>query len=467
MSGLPPKAEDTGRRLSGLPPKVEDAGRRVSGLGGMRVGWCPGALRPMMAGDGLLVRIKPRAAGLSASQCLAVADLSRRFGNGIINITGRGNLQLRGVQPAGVDQLVSCLDALDLLDATPDGEAVRNVIASPLAGHDPDAIVDIRAIVTALEDRLAADPALWRLPPKFAWSVDDGGYLSVADRPVDVGFEATVGPNEVRFAIRLDGGDVVGSCSADAVVPTAQALAASFLELCAVFQLEPHRMRDLVAHVGAKTILAHAGVSRADIPARERPEHLPIGVGRRAASSWVGVAPPFGRLEAGGLAAFASAVASGPIRATPWRTLLVPGLDEAEADRIWASVKGQFGGASSLIVDPSDPRLRVAACSGAPACLRATTPVQEDAGILAAALIMSGSGTLLHVSGCAKGCAHPEAAAMTLVGREGIYDLVRDGKAGDRPETQGLTRGDMLAIMVDRAQSVGYAASSRLREQAF
>ena len=44
----------------------------------------------------------------------------------------------------------------------------------------------------------------------------------------------------------------------------------------------------------------------------------------------------------------------------------------------------------------------------------------------------------VHVSGCAKGCAHPGPAALTLVGAEGRYDLVMDGRAGDMPVATGL-----------------------------
>jgi precorrin-3B synthase len=53
----------------------------------------------------------------------------------------------------------------------------------------------------------------------------------------------------------------------------------------------------------------------------------------------------------------------------------------------------------------------------------------------------------LHVSGCAKGCAHAQAAAVTLVGREGRYDLVLDGRAGDRPILAGLDAKELEAVL--------------------
>jgi precorrin-3B synthase len=50
-----------------------------------------------------------------------------------------------------------------------------------------------------------------------------------------------------------------------------------------------------------------------------------------------------------------------------------------------------------------------------------------------------GSGIVLHISGCAKGCSHARPAALTLVGRNGRYDLIHNGVASDPPALPGLT----------------------------
>jgi precorrin-3B synthase len=52
---------------------------------------------------------------------------------------------------------------------------------------------------------------------------------------------------------------------------------------------------------------------------------------------------------------------------------------------------------------------------------------------------------LVHVSGCAKGCAHAGSAELTLVGANGLYNLVMNGRAGDRPVASGLSLEDALA----------------------
>ena len=60
-------------------------------------GWCPGALRPMQSGDGLIVRVRPCCGAFSLEQARGLADLARRLGNGHIDLTRRANLQLRGL----------------------------------------------------------------------------------------------------------------------------------------------------------------------------------------------------------------------------------------------------------------------------------------------------------------------------------------------------------------------------------
>ena len=63
-------------------------------------GWCPGALRPMQSGDGLIVRVRPQSATFSPDELGVLADAARHFGNGHIDLTRRANLQIRGVSEA-------------------------------------------------------------------------------------------------------------------------------------------------------------------------------------------------------------------------------------------------------------------------------------------------------------------------------------------------------------------------------
>ncbi len=94
------------------------------------------ALDPMPSGDGWLARIKPSAATLTADAARLVARLAARHGNGLIDLTSRANLQMRGLTPASAALLADEVIASGLAAADPAREAIRNVMANPLGPDD-------------------------------------------------------------------------------------------------------------------------------------------------------------------------------------------------------------------------------------------------------------------------------------------------------------------------------------------
>src|SRR6202008_1299213 len=96
--------------------------------------------------------------------------------------------------------------------------------------------------------------------------------------------------------------------------------------------------------------------------------------------------------------------ADGALRTSPWRALIVPSV--ADTTKLAAAAA-----AAGFVVAPGDPRLSVIACTGAPGCASAHAPTRADAALVAARRPAG----LVHLSGCAKGCAHPGPAAVTLV----------------------------------------------------
>ena len=143
-------------------------------------GWCPGIIRPMASGDGLIVRVRPRCGAFSLETAAALADLAERLGNGHIDLTRRANLQLRGLTEDRLPELQMALAKLGLLDPDAETEAVRNVMVAPLAGLDPTQPFDVRPIALAIDDALTSDERLHALPGKFGLLVDGGGAISIA-----------------------------------------------------------------------------------------------------------------------------------------------------------------------------------------------------------------------------------------------------------------------------------------------
>lgn len=393
-----------------------------------RRGTCPGVLAPMEVGDGLLVRVRVPAGVLPSAAATRIAELGRRFGNGLVDLSQRGNLQLRGVRTENMGALVEELRSLGYVSADVESEAVRNVLASPTAGLDDTAVLDVRPYALALDARLAGDPALHRLPVKFGWLVDGGGRAPLFDSSTDVRFDALATQDGPRFRVglggMLDSTTVLGLCRPEELVEVAASVAQAFLDLRNSLAEPPRRMVGLVKAVGVEAI-------RQRVP-------LPIGGQENTAQSrrflglqpaWLGVAFPFGRLDCDRLEALAAL--TDEIRLTPWRALLLVGAGEAAAEKAKA-----LGG----ILDHADRRLKVTACSGITGCDVGTTDTQADGlAIAERAPGLLDRVRMVHVSGCAKGCAHPKAADVTLTAREGVYDVALNASPGAAPWRSGLT----------------------------
>src|ERR1700760_3583444 len=140
-------------------------------------GWCPSALRPMLSGDGLVVRIRPRGGRLSSAQALGIADLAARHGNGLIDLTGRANLQIRGVSVEGHARLIAGLAQLGLIDTDAELEAQRNILVAPFWRDG-----DETETLTAELERVLAGRSLG-LPQKFGFAVDCGAGCVLLEAP--------------------------------------------------------------------------------------------------------------------------------------------------------------------------------------------------------------------------------------------------------------------------------------------
>jgi precorrin-3B synthase len=418
-------------------------------------GWCPGALRPMLTGDGLLVRLRLTGGIVELPTARAIAACASRFGNGQIDLSSRANLQLRGVGEATLPGLTAELERLNVLDASAEAETVRNVTASPLAGLDPTAVLDIRPLAKALEARLTGDTTLHRLPGKFGFLIDDGGALPLAGVSADIRFTAIATPQGPRFLIALGGAESapINTCALAELVDRAARLAQAFIDLRG--QTPARRMRDLVRSLGVAAIAEAAGVAMHDAPA-PADRHVAIShvIGRHEISgmTYLGVALPFGRMDSAALehlATVASRHGATGLRLTPWRVILVVGLSADAADAMRAEMHTH-----GFILAADDARLHVAACPGAPSCNSGTTPVQPDATRFSRLFTdLAPSGTVLHVSGCAKGCAHASSARFTLVGNAGRYELIENGTAGDAPVAVDLSPDEVEAELSRRLRA--------------
>ena len=377
-------------------------------------------------------------------------------GNGAIGLSSRANLHLRGLSERTLPGLHARLEDAGLIDADPEVERLRNIVASPLDDLDPEALLDLGPSVAALERRLKADEGLRRLPAKFGFVFDAQGRLPLGDVEADIRFEAS---RDGTLAIYLGGDDALAAqCAPAQAGDVAARLGFAFLALADAGEAAPRRMRALVERTCASAVFAEAHCKTKPRARSQRRVSLRdiLGAHEFGAAVVVGAAAPFGEIEAGrfiDLIERARALGASGLRLTPWRAFLIAGLDPRGAQALVDEI-AELG----FIVDADDPRLRIAACPGAPACMHGFRSVRDDATRWAASL-PKGEGVILHVSGCAKGCAKPTTTAATFTATATGYDFILAGRAGDPPARRGLSSTEVMRLLATEGANLFKAES--------
>ena len=425
----------------------------------MRRGACPSLSAPMPTGDGLLVRLNPRDSALSPRQLGELARAAARFGNGMLEITSKGSLQIRGLTVASAPELAMFVDGLGI-----DARVGVPVETAPLAGLDPEEIADPRPLAEAIRARIEQSGLTARLGPKVSVVVDGGGRSMLGGVKADVGLTAKRGAgrdgdgaNRWRLAL---GGDAAGATLV-ATIDEAVACDAVLEKLAQIAALgRTARGRDLLQHIETSHSLAPPSGAQAQtsevssIRGDERTRTtLPFGTPLPLADSRLAlrIALPFGAIDAATLAAFADTLATigiDNLRLSPDRSLLLLCANAATA----AAAKALADTTHQLITDTTDPRLAIVACAGAPACASghfATRAYADDIAHEAAALLAPGA--KLHLSGCDKRCAEPAGPSIAIIGRQDGCAIVANGTSVPPALREYLARRGLLGAHDRRA----------------
>ncbi|TPI27262.1 precorrin-3B synthase [Mesorhizobium sp. B3-2-1] len=468
-----------------------------------RRGACPALSAPMQTGDGLLVRLNPVAEGLSPKLLIELAESALRHGNGIMEVTARGSLQIRGLTTESAALLAAEVDVLGIVVRTS-----VPVETGPLAGIDPQEIADPRLMAERI--RMAVEEAglATRLGPKVAVIVDGGGQLTLDAVTADVRLKVVRSDIASRWLVSVAGDGQTARSLAVADEDAARDIAVAALRMVAEKGREAHT-RDLserqlaslaswhstappsvlpdispsrgeIGSLGPSTSLSTSKIGEDSDNSAISPlegemsgrteggavEHsrLPIGLFNLNNGHALGIGLPYGSMPADKIIALAQktlALGATEIRLAPGRALLFLG-QPADTSQPLQQTAATLG----FVTTPADPRTRIAACPGAPACASGRIATRDIAEAIAAenADILDFT---LHISGCAKGCAHPGPAALTIVGDENGAGLVVNATAkalpaGYRPGYDAARGISRVAAMIHSARFQGEAAAACL-----
>ncbi len=455
---------------------------------------CPGLFYGTPAADGFLVRLRIPGGLLDQQQVRTIATILNHWDQPTLQVTNRGNLQLRGITTAPTPEMFQALQAVGLAAQNPQIDRLRNFMVSPTAGIDPQELLDPRPYLWAIDSYLQNHPELAALPSKFSIGIDGGGAVGigmrsperwvakspkgwVAKSPLawehrynEIQLSAVTIKDEIYFHLALGGDkqllDAQVVLKPIDCVSVIAALATVYLEYSQQAPPRQQRMKHLLEDWGLEAYLERVN-QLLPTPLRRREKlvlsptipysYWGVHPQRQEQFSYVGINLPLGKITAAqwiSLGQLSTTLGNGELRLTPWQSVIVPYVPSDQVPELLKHLE-ELG----LSASATRPDAAIVACAGKPGCTASATHTQNHAWELSKELtkkIKSLTPVNIHLTGCAKSCAQASPAEITLLGRaierDGViiegYDVyVGDGQQSCAQQIYQGTFAEILPLM--------------------
>lgn len=375
---------------------------------------CPSLTRPMSTGDGCLARLAPLNAPLDANTLHHLAAVSHTWGNGVLEVTRRGNLQCRGFPCKEDDSFRPVLGGL------PGQAGSRFPISLDPSGLLTPVVADtMRALYAGLHERLRSSGLEAHVAPKISLVISAGGGLGYDTLAADIQLHVVANDAGSHIYVGLGRSLIPGDMRWQGVTDQpAHAIDAVVALLWAIGDQGP--------------LVRARGLPDSALPALPLSEGCPASVPAYRIGDEVNMprarlwGVPCGRLNSTTAAALGDLCAR--LNVTVWpipeRRLLIVGAQARAADQALRSL--------GFIDDPRQPLPYIDLCAGSD-CPRGGIDTHAVARRLAVLLTALPVPISVHVSGCPKRCARDVPALLTLSGddRDNHLRIILDGQPGD------------------------------------
>lgn len=153
-----------------------------------------------------MARVRLAAGAILPHQMHGLAEVSARYGNGILHFTTRQSLQVHGVPRHDLAEALVALQAAGLSTKGTGGDTVRNVATCPNTGVCPHQVFEVGPHAIALNEFLLPDEGSYQLPRKFKISLSGCASDCAGATVSDVGFIATIRDGARGFVVYAGGG---------------------------------------------------------------------------------------------------------------------------------------------------------------------------------------------------------------------------------------------------------------------
>ena len=404
-----------------------------------------------------MMRLKVPNGIVNADQMRFYADCVEKYGEekGVVDITTRQNIQMRGVKIEDAPDIIDGLHARNQTSFQSALDSVRNMVGSPLAGIDDQEMVDTREFCNALNDLVSLDPVTetrgnprWgNLPRKFNIAVsgsrDDYAHTHINDIGLVpcknaetgvMGFNVVLGGYmSIKRVAESIPADMWIPADRNSVVTLSEAILRIFRDESERKDRQKARLMWLVEKYGVaefkqaviKEINSYdRGVTVSDaqpLPTEpfERRELLGVHKQPQDGKSRVGVLVPTGRLsatECRQIADLADAYSGGEIRLTVEQNFILPNVDD---DKVDALLKEKALNGARLKVNPGFIEGNTVSCTGAEFCGLALVETKANAESVAKKLedlVTVDRPIRIHWTGCPNSCGQVQVADIGIMG---------------------------------------------------
>ena len=398
-------------------------------------------------------------------QVKALCNIANNFGNGIIDITTRQQVQLRNLKIDDVPEIFEIQEEVGLTSIQTGLDNIRNIMGCPVAGLSPKEKVDAYSQVKALTEYISGNPEFSNLPRKFNIAItgcaDDCVHAETQDLALVPAVQELAGNSVYGFNILVGGKlgsggyriasplnvfvmpkDVVTICSAIIIL---------FRDHGSREVRSKNRLAFLVDEWGEEKFrttlqeklnapLIPAGV---DLRNNEKSEHIGVYRQKQASMNYVGLKIPVGRIHADKLesvARIAEKYGNGEIRFSHFSSLIIPNVpDQKLGDLLEEPLVKEF------TYHPSSVMRGLVSCVGMDYCHLATIETKSRALQVAAELegkLPDTAPITMHWSGCPASCGNHLVADIGLLGKKikqgkevvDAVDVYMGGRTGIDPK---------------------------------
>jgi len=427
-----------------------------------------------------MMRLKLAGGQLNAKQAYMIQSIADRFGHGFCDITTRQTFQYHWLTIEDIPTILSDLHTVGITTSGACGDIARNVVGCPVAGIDPEEIIDASSILHEISEKLTDNKAFSNLPRKYKISVS-GCCIHCAQPDINcLAFfgvkRVKDGKTEIGYGLKVGGGlssapklsvHVPVFIKPEQVWAVTEAVSTIYRDHGYRHTRTKARLKFLAADWGAerlqREIEALLGYplenhTEWNFPRDPETDHIGIHKQKQGDLFWVGICFPGGRIRDGQLAQLGrlaekyAAPGQDALRCTNKQNLLLLNIPEANLPALKAEL-------DDLGFDyaPSNFRKGCVSCTGIEFCnlavaetknrmIRLVDQLEKESGWYKGKI-------RIHFSGCPSSCGQHQIAdigfrgAKTKVNGEMVdaYDCFIGGRLGATRRFNELLKGKIIA----------------------